>query len=150
MSKQVNGAYITLLTSPSYLAGILVLHASLLTSKTRYPFVAMVTPSLGNDVCDVLKRRGIIVREVQSLRPEEGKHRLHEHDRRFADTWTKLRFGPFHCEAANITRLINAVLFDRAFELVEYDVSTKKKIPSGTLLSNQSLTYSWQTSHSAW
>ncbi|OCH96552.1 nucleotide-diphospho-sugar transferase [Obba rivulosa] len=84
-------AYVTLLTKASYLPGALVLHQSLLSVGSRYPLVIMVTPSLPPDVREVVKRRGIAMREIERLMPEEGIHQLSQHDGRFQDTWTKLR-----------------------------------------------------------
>lgn len=90
-----NAAYVTLLTSPGYLPGVLVLHASLVAVGSKYPLVAAVTPKLSEDARDVLRKRGVMVREVEPLRPEEGTHQLSDHDARFAETWTKLRCFEF-------------------------------------------------------
>ncbi|KAF8179651.1 nucleotide-diphospho-sugar transferase [Pholiota molesta] len=87
-------AYVTLLTSISYLPGVLVLNQSLRRVKSKYRLVVMVTPSLPDSARKVLSRQRIGITEVETLRPPEGKHNLHAHDSRFADTWTKLRaFG---------------------------------------------------------
>lgn len=94
-----NGAFVTLLTKPSYLAATLVLHYSLVSVKSKYPLVVMATPDLGGDARDSLRKRGIVIRDINSLRPVAGTHTLAAHDNRFNDTWTKLR----------------------AFELSEYD-----------------------------
>ncbi|KAG6841258.1 hypothetical protein C0991_000398 [Blastosporella zonata] len=85
------GAYVTLLTKTSYLAGTLVLDHGLRTVQSKYPLVVMVTPSLPSEARDVLHKRGILTREVDTLEPKEGSHVLAVHDARFADTWTKLR-----------------------------------------------------------
>ncbi|RDB29377.1 Galactinol synthase 2 [Hypsizygus marmoreus] len=95
----LKAAYVTLLTKTSYLPGTLVLDHGLRSVQSRYPLVVMVTPSLPKGARDVLERRGIKIREVDTLKPEEGAHKLAAHDERFADTWTKLR----------------------GFELIEYD-----------------------------
>jgi len=92
-------AYVTLLTRHNYLPGALVLHRSLLSVGAQHPLVVMVTPSVGQDVKDILTRRGMVVRMVDQLKPRDGTHSLSVHDARFGDTWTKLR----------------------AFELTEYD-----------------------------
>ncbi|PPR00645.1 hypothetical protein CVT24_000868 [Panaeolus cyanescens] len=84
-------AYVTLLTSNSYLAGVLVLDYCLRNVDSKYPLVVMITSALSKDVTDILHRRRIATRLVQSLRPPEGRHKLIAHDSRFADTWTKLR-----------------------------------------------------------
>jgi len=83
---------VTLLTNVSYLPGTLVLDYGLRTVESNYPLVVMVTPSLPDVARAVLHNRGIIVREVDSLHPQKGKHTLSAHDARFVDTWTKLRY----------------------------------------------------------
>lgn len=87
----MKAAYVTLLTKPSYLAGALVLHKSLVDVHSKYPLVIMVTPTLPSEVKDLLRKRGIAMTELDSLHPTEGSHILSEEDARFADTWTKLR-----------------------------------------------------------
>lgn len=94
-----NAAYVTLLTRENYLPGALVVDHCLKAVHSKYPFVVMITPELSQRARDVLTKRGITVREIQSLQPSSGSHTLATHDARFADTWTKLR----------------------GFELVEYD-----------------------------
>lgn len=85
-------AYVTLLTKPAYLPGALVLEQCLRSVRSRYPLVTMVTPALPQEARDVLKRKGIKIRDVDSLHPGDGVHQLAAHDSRFADTWTKLRY----------------------------------------------------------
>ncbi|KAI0068396.1 nucleotide-diphospho-sugar transferase [Artomyces pyxidatus] len=95
----VNAAFVTLLTKDAYLPGALVVDACMKAVGSKYPFVVLATPTLSQEVRDVLKRRNVPIREIQGLYPQEGAHSLAAHDERFADTWTKLR----------------------AFELIEYD-----------------------------
>jgi hypothetical protein len=52
----------------------------------------MATPTLPQEARAVLKKKGIIIKEIEYLHPKEGVHSLGGHDPRFADTWTKLRF----------------------------------------------------------
>ncbi|KAJ3558036.1 hypothetical protein NM688_g1145 [Phlebia brevispora] len=94
-----NAAYATLLTKTDYLPGALVLHQSLRDVDAKYPLVVMTTPSVSEVDKEILAKRGIKLRDIESLRPEPGTHILPAHDIRFQDTWTKLR----------------------AFELAEYD-----------------------------
>ncbi|KAI8995485.1 glycosyltransferase family 8 protein [Trametes punicea] len=84
-------AYLTLLTTKSYLPGVLVLHKSLLDVGSKYPLVVMATPALPREVRDVVIRRGIAIRDIDPLNPKNGHHELAMHDSRFAETWTKLR-----------------------------------------------------------
>ena len=113
-------AYATLLTTPAYLPGVLVLNECLLSVGSKYPLVAMVTPSLPSEARAVIEKRGIIIRDIDHLYPEEGTHKLAEHDARFRDTWTKLRYvNPGHPKTVELR--VNFPPFRRAFELVEYD-----------------------------
>jgi alpha-N-acetylglucosamine transferase len=87
-----NAAYVTLLTKTEYLAGALVLYQSLLDVGTKYPLVVMVTPPVQKSVRTVLEKRRITLVDVESLLPKAGSHLLANHDIRFQDTWTKLRY----------------------------------------------------------
>lgn len=85
-------AWATLLTKTSYLQGALVLADSLARQGSRYPLVVFATDELPQVARDVLDVRGIKVRDIDYLEPpRENRGELDEHDRRFADTWTKLR-----------------------------------------------------------
>lgn len=86
-------AWVTLLTKSSYLAGTLVLHQSFLSVGTIYPLVVLATPQLPEEAREIVKKRGIIVRDIEQLQPKPGTHTLADHDARFGDTWTKLRSG---------------------------------------------------------
>ena len=57
-------AYITLLSTESYLPGVLALNESLRRSGTPYPFVAAISAHLPPQLDQVLKRAGIIVRRI--------------------------------------------------------------------------------------
>lgn len=78
--------------------------------------MVMVTPSLPAESRDILRKAGIIMKEVEQLRPA-FEHHLAAVDSRFADTWTKLRYAcvssaSCHCSCSN-----------RGFELVEFNVN---------------------------
>jgi hypothetical protein len=88
-----NAAYVTLLTKDAYLPGALVVDLCLRSVGSKYPLVAMVTPTLPQEARDILKKKGIIVKDVPPLLPSDGVHQLAAHDSRFADTWTKLRYA---------------------------------------------------------
>lgn len=90
MDKDAPCAYVTLLTTTSYLPGVLVLYYSLRSTTPRYPLVVMVTPPVSQDARDILKKSGIILREIQSLCPTSTSGEKLCEDR-FVDTWTKLR-----------------------------------------------------------
>jgi hypothetical protein len=83
-------AYVTLLTKPLFLPGVLVLDYSLRSVGSKYPLVAMTTPGLPQEVKDVLKKRGIRMRDVEPLLPSgDSQNRLFED--RLVGTWSKLR-----------------------------------------------------------
>ncbi|KDQ63617.1 glycosyltransferase family 8 protein [Jaapia argillacea MUCL 33604] len=87
----LQAAYVTLLTSTSYLPGTLVLDYSLKSVDSKFPLVVMVTPDVPSETIEVLRKRGIAVKEVNKLEPGAGSHALSSNDARFTDTWTKLR-----------------------------------------------------------
>ncbi|KAL8290092.1 hypothetical protein RQP46_003031 [Phenoliferia psychrophenolica] len=92
MTSTPTKAWVTLLTRTSYLAGCLVLHASLQRHKSAYPLVVFATKELPVEAREVLQSFGIEVHDIEFLEPRENnKVELAEHDHRFADTWTKLR-----------------------------------------------------------
>jgi len=90
MAKDAPCAYVTLITTISYLPGVLVLFYSLRSTASRYPLVVMVTPSVSQDARDILTKSGIVLREIQSLYPLSASGEQLCEDR-FVDTWTKLR-----------------------------------------------------------
>ncbi|CAE6428023.1 Galactinol synthase 7 OS=Arabidopsis thaliana GN=GOLS7 PE=2 SV=1 [Rhizoctonia solani AG-1 IB] len=88
-----NSAFVTLLTKPSYLPGVLVLHDSLSSKpvSSAYPLIVMVTPAVPDEAREILRLRGIKIRPVEAMGPEPGKWSVDAHDSRFIDAWTKLR-----------------------------------------------------------
>jgi hypothetical protein len=95
-------AYIVfLLSTPSYLPGILVLNHSLQKVKSAYPLIVAINPSVPPEARQALEEAGLEIRVVRPLKPS-GKVTLIAE--RFADTWTKLA----------------------VFDLVEFEVSPEK------------------------
>lgn len=86
-------AWVTLLTSPRYLPGAVVLDYSLKAVGSKYPCVVMISPDLPEEVTDVLKRRGIETIVVNKLEVSKAQEKVK--DIRFIDTWTKLRYVCF-------------------------------------------------------
>ncbi|KAG8752654.1 hypothetical protein FRC12_011845 [Ceratobasidium sp. 428] len=88
-----NSAFVTLLTNPSYLPGVLVLHDSLQSRpvSSAYPLIVMITPSVPRESLEILRQRNIKTRSVMPMGPEPGKWSVDPHDSRFIDAWTKLR-----------------------------------------------------------
>ncbi|KAL9131181.1 MAG: hypothetical protein Q9217_000834 [Psora testacea] len=94
-SQRSKRAWVTLLTRPSYLPGVITLAFSLSRHKSRYPLIVFVTPSLPRSCLRALELEGennasVIVHAVEYLRlPNNQKATLIAS--RFEDTWTKLR-----------------------------------------------------------
>ncbi|EJD03848.1 nucleotide-diphospho-sugar transferase [Fomitiporia mediterranea MF3/22] len=87
MSK-AKGAFATLLSSPTYVAGTLVLDYTLREVGSKYPLVVMVSSGVPKECLDVLAIRKIKTIPVERLTPKvEGSAIL---DERFSDTWCKL------------------------------------------------------------
>lgn len=81
------GAWIVLLTRPSYLPGVVLLAHSLRLVHSQYPLVVAVTPSLPAYAVDVLFDSGCRVKYIEPIRPKEQVTVVAD---RFEDTWTKL------------------------------------------------------------
>lgn len=85
-------AWAALVTRPSYVPGLLVLHRTL-RSVSKYPLVVLVTESLPESYRALIRRCGMEVLAIDHLSPKQhaGFNAKFE---RFADTWTKLQvFG---------------------------------------------------------
>ena len=88
-------AWVTLLTSPSYLPGVITLAYTLSAHSTKYPLLVLVTPSLPQSCIRALELESnhnplIIIHPIEPLLlPNNRKTTLIA--ARFADTWTKLR-----------------------------------------------------------
>lgn len=90
--------WVTLVTKPSYLAGVVVLAHTLDQQKSKYPFIVQYTDGLGEEAISVLKaeaeRSGrIIPSHVELLLPRQGQENMAgvAVAERFRDTFTKLR-----------------------------------------------------------
>ncbi|WVQ96916.1 hypothetical protein IAU59_004024 [Kwoniella sp. CBS 9459] len=81
-----------LLSSPSYLPGVLVLNHSLRKYGSAFPLIVAVDSSVPTAAIDALKQAGITVREVQLLVPLGTVTSIAE---RFAATWTKVALLQF-------------------------------------------------------
>ena len=92
---QAQRCWVTLLTKPSYLPGVIILAYSLSVQKSKYPLVVLVTPSVPNSSLRALKLESrqnplILIQQVELLLPP-GNRKLTGVAQRFEDTWTKLR-----------------------------------------------------------
>ncbi|WWC85385.1 uncharacterized protein L201_000248 [Kwoniella dendrophila CBS 6074] len=75
-----------LLTTPSYLPGILILSWTLRKYKSKYPLIVAVNPRLPKETVTALRDFGLEVRLVEPLIPKGPVTTIAE---RFIDTWTK-------------------------------------------------------------
>lgn len=86
--------YVTLVTKPSYLAGVLILAFTLRKHGSRYPLLVFYTSSLSESCVSVLQsessKLNIILSHVEPLLPPGVDNKLLIAER-FQDTWTKLR-----------------------------------------------------------
>ncbi|KAL6237978.1 hypothetical protein BDW75DRAFT_52691 [Aspergillus navahoensis] len=87
---QPRKVWASLITTLSYLPGLLTLHHSLTLTKTAYPFVALYTPSFPPSGIEALHRRGITTLAVPSVKPTSKPKHGYAHDPRFEDAWNKL------------------------------------------------------------
>ena len=91
----IKKCWATILTRPSYLPGVILLHHSLQKFSSQYPLLVLTTPFLPQTCIVVLDTLGIQHQTIEPLYPGQEVYLAAP---RFEDTWTKLR----------------------AFELVEY------------------------------
>ena len=95
--KQTPHAWVTLITSPSYLPGAIILGYSLKKHASRYPLVVLVTRGVGD----------VGLRQLRREQQDNDKLLVHEVDplltkntggvaERFRDTFTKLRAFQLH------------------------------------------------------
>ncbi|KAL4906945.1 hypothetical protein BDW74DRAFT_176542 [Aspergillus multicolor] len=87
---QPKKVWASLITTLSYLPGLLTLHHSLRLSKTTYPFVALYTPSFPQSGLEALHARGITTLPVPPVQPTRKPKHGYAHDPRFEDAWNKL------------------------------------------------------------
>lgn len=88
-------AWVTLLTQPSYLPGVITLAHSLSTHATAYPLIVLITPSLSQSCLRALELESshnplLIAHPVDFLTLPQNRTTTLIADR-FKDTWTKLR-----------------------------------------------------------
>ena len=93
-------AYATLITHPSYLAGVILLAYTLRKHSPLYPLIILYTPSTLPTSCIAAlesesRHSNLTLHPVEPLIPpnSDPKHLIAEH---FADTWTKLRVFELH------------------------------------------------------
>lgn len=98
LAPQEPTCWVTLVTRPSYLAGVVILAHSLDRHRSQYPLVVQYTDSLGEDAIAVLKNEAvrsgrIILSRVDLLLPKDGQDGMAgiAVAERFRDTFTKLR-----------------------------------------------------------
>lgn len=78
----------TLITSDSYLDGVLTLHYSLQKCNSKYPLLALYTNKLSQTSIHELHAVGIQTILIETLNPIESPNL--NFDKRFIDTWSKL------------------------------------------------------------
>lgn len=98
LAREESTCWVTLVTKPSYLPGVIVLAHSLDRHKSQYPFIVQYTDGLGQDAIAALKNEAlrsgrIIPSHVSLLLPRDGQEASAAIAvaERFRDTYTKLR-----------------------------------------------------------
>jgi glycogenin len=81
-------SYITVLSTDSYVEGVIVLHRSLIRSQARYPFLVLTTPNLADSTYQQLQQSGI---PYQPIPPIELDTALPTHQARWQATYSKLQ-----------------------------------------------------------
>ncbi|KAG6099629.1 hypothetical protein E4U31_004311 [Claviceps sp. LM219 group G6] len=80
--------WVSLITNAAYLPGLLTLAHSLRAAHSKYPLLALYTPSLSPSALSAIQARKIPCLAVPFLAPRSGKR--YDQDPRFNDCWTKL------------------------------------------------------------
>lgn len=91
MAGSVTGkpySYITVLSTDSYVEGVVVLDRSLARSQARYPFLVLTTPNLASKTLQMLDRYGI---QHQAIPPIELDTAVQQHQSRWQWTYSKLQ-----------------------------------------------------------
>ncbi|MBE9031085.1 hypothetical protein IQ266_15225 [filamentous cyanobacterium LEGE 11480] len=83
-----NFSYVTVLSTDTYIEGVIVLHRSLQRSQARYPFLVLVTPNLSDLTFQLLQRYGI---EYRLIGPIELNTDVPDHQVRWQWTYSKLQ-----------------------------------------------------------
>ncbi|WVR04195.1 hypothetical protein IAU60_001195 [Kwoniella sp. DSM 27419] len=91
-----------LLSSASYLPGVLVLHHSLKKYQSAFPLIVAVNPAVPPQALDALRQAGLEIRTVRPMLPAGKVTTIAE---RFVDTWTK-------CALLEFTEYERLVLID--------------------------------------
>ena len=95
-STRESYCWVTLVTKPSYLPGVLILAYTLSKHKSKYPLIVQYTSSLGDDAERTLQAEAdaggrIKPEKVELLLPRAGQENTSSVAERFKDTFTKLR-----------------------------------------------------------
>nr|ODN89119.1 galactinol synthase [Cryptococcus depauperatus CBS 7841] len=92
--ERLSKTWVTLVTNPSYVAGLLTLHRTL-SSLSDYPLLVMTTPGLPESYQALLQSVGLDLVSVSHISPSPSQHPGFDPAFvRLNDTWTKLQvFG---------------------------------------------------------
>ena len=93
-----NYAYTTLITKPSYLAGVIVLAYTLRRQKSQYPLVVLYTDALTGDSVTALQNEceklNLVLKKTEALLPRSDV-KITLIAERFGDTWyVRISFIP--------------------------------------------------------
>lgn len=88
--KTPNYAYTTLITRPSYLAGVIILAYTLRKHNSQYPLVVLYTDALKEDSVTALQNEAeklnLVLKKTEALLPRDNV-KVTLIAERFGDTW---------------------------------------------------------------
>jgi len=98
--KKNNYAYTTLITKPSYLAGVIILAYTLRKQNSQYPLVVLYTDALTKDSVTALQNESeklnLVLKKTEALFPRSDV-KITLIAERFGDTWYAFSiFNTFH------------------------------------------------------
>jgi hypothetical protein len=79
LAIQNNCSYITVLSTDSYLEGVIVLYHSLMRTQPKYPFLVLTTPNLSDLTYQTLNQHGIHYRPIEPIKLDTTIHAAEQH-----------------------------------------------------------------------
>ena len=123
-------AYCTLLSTESYLPGVLALHESLKRTGTPHPFMTAVSAHIAHDIDGVLGQAGIIVRRIpeSTAIPKE----MIENNGHWGHTFDKVHLFGLHEFEKLVYVDSDMIVLDNMDEL--FDKPHMSAVPAGLLV----------------
>ena len=90
-ARKKPGAWVAMITNVDYLVACLVMAYSLRSVKSRYPLIVLVC-DIPREAKEILEVSGVEVVDADKLVSADSDH---VQDKRFLESWTKLRFANY-------------------------------------------------------